>query len=100
MKKIIFFFVITIFSFNVYADTTLICDAYDQGMHHFKATIEHDSELDHYKISLRDKIYFFDERGRDGYYYAGNRRTYYPSDGSLHFMSNPDYSFENCKKKK
>ncbi len=99
MKKIIFFFVITIFSFNVYADTTLICDAYDQGRHYFKATIEHDSELDHYKISLRDKIYFFDERNSNGYYYATSKRRYHPGDDT-HYMSNPYYHFENCKKKK
>ncbi len=110
MKKVVFLFVLTVFSFNVYANiTTQLCDAYYKGTHQAKATIEYDSELDSYKISIRNKIYYFDEQDEDSYYYLDSydgrlmyeRLKYKPlePDDELHYMTNPDYSFKNCVNK-
>ncbi len=107
MKKVVFLFVLTVFSFNVYANiTTQLCDAYDRGDRQYKATIEYDSELNSYKISIRNKIYYFDEKDEDSSYYLDSydgrlmddRLKYKPvkPGDQLHYMTDPDYSFKNC----
>ncbi len=65
MKKLFFFFVITIFSFNVYASNVQICDAYNVfEEYRAKVTIEYYPDLDHYKISYKDVIFYFGERSK------------------------------------
>ncbi len=110
MKKVVFLFVLTVFSFNVYANiTTQLCDAYYKGTNHGKATIEYDSELNSYKISIRNKIYYFDKKSKNSGYYLDSydgrtmhdRLRYKPvnSQTKSHYMDNPDYDFENCVNK-
>ncbi len=77
MKKIIFFFVITILSFNVYASNIQVCDAYNVfEEYRAKVTIEYYPDLDHYKISYKDIVFYFQGKSESGSSYYARREGY------------------------
>ncbi|MFL1780858.1 hypothetical protein ABSA28_00561 [Candidatus Hepatincolaceae symbiont of Richtersius coronifer] len=51
------------FSKVAYADTVQICDVYNNDQLIAKGKIEYFEDLDHYRISFRDKIYYFNRAG-------------------------------------